>query len=159
MNKSKKIISFIAALAMVVSMLIPNASPVLAAELSDQTRSVVTTESLNSDSVSTYSSYESSGWFETRYKAPERSYDGNNIGITISAHNSIPTHINTTFTVTLFRKNFIGGSEIGSVTFSRSCSGETHTFTNVGPGKYYVVFSKANDGTREYLDYVRYYSY
>lgn len=85
MNKSKKIISFIAALAMVVSMLIPNASPVLAAELSDQTWSVVATESLGSISVSTYSSYESSGWFENTYKAPERSYDGNNIGITISA--------------------------------------------------------------------------
>ena len=85
MNKSKKIISFIAALAMVVSMLIPNASPVLAAELSDQTCSVVATESLGSISVSTYSSYESSGWFENTYKAPERSYDGNNIGITISA--------------------------------------------------------------------------
>lgn len=159
MNKSKKIISFIAALAMVVSMLIPNVSPVLADELSDQTRSVVTTESLGSSSVSTYSSYESSGWFENTYKAPERSYDGNNIGITITAHNSVPTHINTTFTVTLYRKNFIGSSKVGSVTFSRSCSGETHTFTNVGSGKYYFVFSKAGDGTREYLDYVHYYSY
>lgn len=159
MIKSKKTTSFIAALAMVLPMLFSTTSPVFAAELTEQPAIGETVEALSSDSISTCSSYESSGWFENTYKAPERSYDGNNIAITITAHNSVPTHINTTFTVTLYRKNWIGSSKIGSATFDRDCVGQTATWTNVGSGTYYFVFSKQGDGTREYLDYVHYYNY
>lgn len=159
MIKSKKLTSIIAALAMIFSMFISTASPVFAAELPEETKVVETTETLGSDSASTYSSYESSGWFENTYKSPERSYDGNNIAITITAHNSVPTHINTTFTVTLYRKNFIGSTKIGSATFDRDCVGQTAAWTNVGSGTYYFVYIKEGDGTREFLDYVHYYNY
>ena len=159
MIKSKKTTSFIAALALVLSMIISTASPVLAAEIPVQTQDVIAAEASSSNSISTCSDYVSSGWFETTYAAPQRSYDGDNIAITISAHNSMPNHINKTFTVVLYRKNFIGSTMIGSVEFARDCTNKTEYFPHVGAGKYYFVFKKAGDSTKEYLDYVHYFNY
>lgn len=104
------------------------------------------------------------GWtyatFKVNLAGQGRYYDGNNVGLNWGGgtHNSIPTHINTTFTVTLMRKGTFGWSRIGTVTRNRA-GADGATWTNVGSGTYRFDFSKANDGTTQYVTDIEMFSW
>lgn len=124
------------------------------------TITVVTEDSVDGSMVVPYSDYTSSGSFKLEQKTPNRSFDGNDIHCTITIHNSagLNNGYAKTFTVKLYRYNWwLDQQYIGSATVSRE---GTHTisWTNVGPGTYYFVFSKADDGTTQYIDSVRFYN-
>jgi len=174
MLKTKKLTSLLVAIGILVSMC--TVTPVLAAEKTNDTSTTSVAEDLGEIrmyevpenqikpftigdcEISPLSEYYGDGWFETNWNSPTRYFDGNNIGFTIVTHNSVPSHINTTFTVDLYRKNWIGSSKVGTVTINRSGT-YTAEWTNVGSGDYYFRFNKAHDGTRQYIDSIRYYSW
>lgn len=99
------------------------------------------------------------GWtyatFSVAVNGAARYYDGNNVGLNWSGdtHNSNPNHSNNGggFTITLQRKNAWGGwTTIGSYRADRNRGGGA-TWSNVGSGTYRFRFTKANDGTTEYV--------
>ena len=107
------------------------------------------------------------GWthatFSVSVTGTARYYDGNNVGLNwgSSTHNSNPNHFNNSggFTVTLQRKGAFGTwSTIGSYKADRNSGGGT-TWTNVGSGTYRFKFSKANDGTTQYVEDIEMFSW
>lgn len=107
------------------------------------------------------------GWtyatFSVSVTGEEHYYDGSNVGLNwgSSTHNSNPNHINNSggFKITLQRKGLLGiWSTIGSVTVDRNSGGGAN-WTNVGSGTYRFVFSKANDGTTQYVTDIEMFSW
>ena len=107
------------------------------------------------------------GWtyatFNVSVIGTEHYYDGNNVGLNWgeTTHNSSPNHINNRggFTITLERKGWFGmWATIGSVTVDRNSGGNAN-WTNVGPGTYRFCFSKANDGTTQYVTDIEMFSW
>ncbi|MCI8700015.1 MAG: hypothetical protein HFJ47_01575 [Clostridia bacterium] len=106
-----------------------------------------------------YSSYTTSGSFKVQLRTPTRYFDGNNINCTITTHNSAGTDNGypSTFKIALYRDGF-WDDHIGTATVSREAGTYTVTWSNVGPGNYYFVFSKADDGTTQYATETRFYN-
>lgn len=90
------------------------------------------------------SSYTSSIRFKVSLKGDTREYTGNNINYSATTDVSFTHVTNKQYTVELYRKKLIGADLVGSAKLNRegynSCK-----WTNVGSGKYYIYFSKAND--------------
>jgi len=74
-----------------------------------------------------------------------RSYDRRNISLTCSSSYSNYSRLSSTFTVELQRQTWLGYTTVGYASFPRN-GNATQTWSNVGPGTYRFVFSKANDG-------------
>lgn len=78
-----------------------------------------------------------------------------------STHNSNPNHFNNSagFTITLQRKGWLGTwSNVGFVNVNRNSGGNAN-WTNVGAGTYRFKFSKANDGTTQYVEDIEMFSW
>lgn len=91
------------------------------------------------------SSYTSTLAFKAPYSGATRSFDGQNIQYTASTYSDVPEYIANTYTVALYRKNFIGSSLIGKSKELKRDGTADVKWSNVGPGKYYLFFSKASD--------------
>lgn len=105
----------------------------------------------------------SSATFSTSLTGQWRKYDGNNVGLNwgSNTHNSMPNHVNNSagFNISLQRRGFLGTwSTVGTYKASRKGAGSA-TWTNVGSGTYRFYFSKANDGTTEYVTDIEMYSW
>lgn len=75
--------------------------------------------------------------FSTQGSTNQHYYDGNNVGIEVSAS----CQVSGTFTVSLYRNGiFISSASLRRNGFSRA------EWNNVGPGSYRFIFSKSNDG-------------
>ena len=107
------------------------------------------------------------GWtyatFSVSVVGSEHEYDGNNVGLNwgSSTYNSNPNHFNNGagFTITLQRKNWLGvWSKVGSVTVDRNSGGNAN-WTNVGSGTYRFKFTKADDGTTQYVKDIEMFSW
>lgn len=90
-------------------------------------------------------------------------FDGNNVGLNWGSdtHNSVPNHINNNggFDIKLQKQNSFGGwTDLGTYRASRSGSGGA-TWTNVGPGTYRFRFTKAIDGTTQYVTDIEMFSW
>lgn len=107
-----------------------------------------------------YSSYTTSGSFKVELKTPTRTFDGNDINCTLTTYNSAGTDNGypDTFKVALYRDRFWFDDYIGTATISREAGTYTVSWNNVGSGNYYFVFSKANDGTTQYVTEARFYN-
>ena len=105
-------------------------------------------------SVTAYAAttYTSDLEFQGEHEGTVRSYTGSDISWkgTTSVRKQA-SHMGDTFKVTLYRKNFIGTSLIGTVEMKRSGS-NSKKWTNVGSGKYYFFYTKARDGAVVYSD-------
>lgn len=106
------------------------------------------------------SSYTTSGSFKVSLASPTRYFDGNDFHLQISTHNSDGDvgALPKVYFVTLYRKKGIGYQVAGNKVELNRHRDVTVTWAGVGPGEYYVFYSKANDGTTQYLDYVRMYN-
>lgn len=97
-------------------------------------------------------SYTSSLLFQGEHTGPTRSYTGKNMywsGYTYTQYQL--DFMPTTFTVSLYRKKFIGASFIGSVECQRT-GNQNAEWTNIGDGKYYFYYTKARDGANVVSD-------
>lgn len=90
------------------------------------------------------SSYYSSLSFKGEYDGPVRSYDGNNVGIELTAYCQNLVNASDYFDVQLFRKGLFS-TYIGTASFLRNGFG-SNTWTSVGSGNYYFAFRKTRDG-------------
>ena len=95
-------------------------------------------------------SYTSTATFKVYLAGASRSYSGTNILYTATGTPSGTNPAATTYKVELYRDKLID-DYIGSKSFPRSGQYGV-TWTNVGSGKYYFCFSKANDGITEKLN-------
>lgn len=96
------------------------------------------------------SSYSTDFYFDVSLKGATRSYTGNNLSIKTSCTTSstgtvIPA--SSDFAISLTRQRTFGQDYIGRVDHPRN-STKTSTFSNVGSGKYFFSFTKANDEHR-----------
>ena len=103
-------------------------------------------------------SYSTTFSFTTDLQGDTRSYSGNNIVFTAyNAYQSGPSGKATDdsyYTVKLCRStSFITSDYIGTANLPRVGTG-TVTWTNVGPGNYYILLHKANDYYWEHCDNV-----
>jgi hypothetical protein len=106
------------------------------------------------------SSYRSSARFGTYLKGASRSYDGNNISIKLTgvSCSSCNDKVVTLYYVALWRNVNNGfDNRIGTQTCS-SKANCTKSWTNVGSGKYYFVFERANDGGEQIISTVAMYN-
>ncbi len=90
--------------------------------------------------------YTASLAFQGEHTGPKRDYTGSDMswsGYTYTEYQN--DFMQTTFKVSLYRKNLIGSSRIGTVTCSRT-GNHTIVWTNVGDGKYYFYYTKDRDG-------------
>lgn len=98
------------------------------------------------------SSYTASLIFQGEHTGPVRSHSGSDLnwkGYTYTQYQE-PV-MPTTFTIYLYRKNFIGSTEIGSVTRDRE-GYHNVSWTNIGSEKYYFFYVKARDGANVVSD-------
>ncbi|MBQ9937642.1 MAG: hypothetical protein IJO86_04870 [Oscillospiraceae bacterium] len=96
--------------------------------------------------------YTSSLAFQGEHTGAKRDYTGSDMywsGTTYTEGQL--SHMPTTFSVSLYRKKFIGSTLIGTVSLPRV---GTHNvpWTNVGSGKYYFYYVKARDGSNVVSD-------
>ena len=83
--------------------------------------------------------------FQGEHTGSTRSYTGTDMtwsGYTYTEYQN--DFMATTFNVSLYRKNFIGASKIGSSTLSR-VGHHNVSWTNVGSGDYYFYYTKDRD--------------
>ncbi|MCI6496040.1 MAG: hypothetical protein MSA01_03155 [Anaeromassilibacillus sp.] len=97
-------------------------------------------------------SYTSSLAFQGEHTGATRSYTGTDMhwrGSTYTQYQgpAMPTE----FSVSLYRKNFIGTSLIGTVVRPRE-GYHNVTWSNVGSGNYYFYYKKARDGANVLSD-------
>lgn len=93
--------------------------------------------------------------FASSYTLPAHVYDGNNVGIEMTA--SCP--VGGTFTVSLYRKSTTGSlGFLGEATFKRNGFTKA-TWEDVGPGTYVFSCSKSSDGAIVSSDDVAMYSW
>lgn len=91
------------------------------------------------------SSYTSTLAFKAPYSGATRSFDGQNIQYTAITYSDVPEYKANVYSVALYRKNFIGSSLVGESENLKRDGYADVKWSNVGPGKYYLFFSKAND--------------
>ncbi len=92
------------------------------------------------------SSYTSTLAFQGEHTGPTREYTGTDMrwrGTTYTRGQA--AIMSNYFDVSLYRKNIIGSSYIGTVTCNRTGS-HNLSWSNVGSGKYYFYYVKARDG-------------
>lgn len=90
------------------------------------------------------SSYTTSVSFKVSCTGETRKFDGNNIYYGATTDVSFTHATNDEYTVALYRKKLIGSDLVGSAKLKRE-GYDSCEWTNVGSGKYYLYFSKAND--------------
>jgi len=95
--------------------------------------------------VAMASSYTSTLQFASNVTGATRSYVGANVHISATAHTQ--NGITRYFNVTLYRKNTITSSKIGTVKFTAAGSGTANSavWTNVNSGNYYFDFLALNN--------------
>lgn len=85
---------------------------------------------------------------------PTHYYDGNNVGIEMSCS----SEKEGSFTVTLWRSVTGNSERVGTAMFDRNGFTKA-TWSNVGPGSYYFIFTKASDGALVYCRDIGMYSW
>ena len=107
------------------------------------------------------SSYDIWFAFDHDLAGPSRYFDGQNIAFESSFAKSVPEphKLNKNYTVTLHR-DILGpiNDKIGSAILERDSHGVAE-WSNVGPGTYYLTFSKENDGVTLVDNEARFYNY
>lgn len=109
-------------------------------------------------------SYSSNVAFATTVTGPTRKYEGQNIAISMTTYIDRPASpyaYSNEFAVSLYRKNFLGNSKIGTAYFPRDSKGKVivKKWSNVGPGNYYFFFSKGFDKANIKSNNVKMYNY
>lgn len=100
------------------------------------------------------SSYTTTLAFQGEHKGSTREFDGQNIMYAAATYSSAPDSVVKVYTVSLYRKKFIGSTLIGkSKELQRDAYNEVK-WSNVGAGKYYLYFTKARDGINVYSNKV-----
>lgn len=170
MTKLKKFfnVKLLAAVLVFALTLTISAIPAFASSPSDSTPSVIQEDpdavwnegsdgsSNSNDEISTCSWYSSSGSFKYVLTTPARYFDGTNVGFNLNASNSNPNNKNTTFTVRLIK---LGTGYVGETHYLSRTGSSSVNWYNVGAGEYRFEFSKANDGTTQYIDYIEMFSW
>ena len=91
------------------------------------------------------SSYNCSINFKVACQGATREFDGQNITYGGTMKGDWVHATCYEYTVALYRKKLIGSTYIGEAKLLRDTY-DSCTWSNVGAGKYYLYFSKANDG-------------
>lgn len=94
--------------------------------------------------------------FLVRLPGTARDFDSGNIGCYAYTYNSSPnSNPNGSISITLYR----GNTAVGTKYVSRKAGYIQANFYGLKPGNYRFEFGKANDGTRQYLTELEFYSF
>lgn len=97
--------------------------------------------------------------FDVYLEGEPRYFDGQNIAFQAFAQSDPhPFPLNPLYEVTLHREVLGFNDEIGSVDLKRDEFDQVE-WSNVGPGEYYLTFSKANDGISLVDHNAKFYNY